>query len=147
MYLGPIYIPFSLDLLSVALGFILGCLFWWFLGNLRPVFEQMGASARERREEKRSRTSTPAEDSYRKLTYRRVQGMHLAASLFSLDEIIRPVRLVARRRSSNRECLPTPMTSSAPVCRISRPGRNWLPTYHAQSLTLGQALMGGMTWC
>ena len=42
-----------------------------------------------------TRRTSGLEDNHRRLTLRRAQGMHLAASLFSLDEILQEPRLIA----------------------------------------------------
>ena len=85
----------SLDLLSFAVGFGVGILFVWLLGRVRPLLKQMGENRQEHREAARTRRTSGLEDNHRRVTLRRAQGMHLASSLFSLDEIIQEPRLIA----------------------------------------------------
>ena len=81
--------------ISFVLGFVAGVLFTWFLSRVRPLLAQIRESARERREAAQVRRTSGLEDNHRRLTLRRAQGMHLAASLFSLDEILQEPRFLA----------------------------------------------------
>jgi len=84
-----------LDPFSFVIGFAIGILFTWLLGRIRPLFEQWRESAKEQRQAAQVRRTSGLEDNHRRITLRRAQGMHLAASLFSLDEILQEPRLVA----------------------------------------------------
>src|SRR5919106_6514058 len=84
-----------MDPLSFAIGFVAGILFTWLLSRVRPLLAQIRESARERREATQVRRTSGLEDNHRRLTLRRAQGMHLASSLFSLDEILQEPRLLA----------------------------------------------------
>jgi HEAT repeat protein len=144
MYLGPFYLPISFDPLSFALGFVVATLFLWLLGNLRPVFDQMRENSRQSKEEAKARTSTPAEDSYRKIIYRRVQSLHVASSLFSLDEIVQPVHLLAPPPQIEPD-MPPYSEDVVSMCVPYMPSWPELAaTYNAPTLTLSQALGGGM---
>lgn len=80
---------------SFVAGFIAGILFVWLLGRVRPLLQQINQSRKEQREAARVRRTTGLEDNLRRATLRRAQGMHLASSLFSLNEIIQEPRLIA----------------------------------------------------
>src|SRR5678809_991173 len=84
-----------MDPLSFAIGFVAGILFTWLLGRARPLLQQIRAGWSEQREVAQTRRTSGLEDNHRRLTLRRAQGMHLAASLFSLDEILQEPRLLA----------------------------------------------------
>ena len=84
-----------MDFISFVIGFASGVLFTWLLGRVRPLFAQIREGARERREAAQVRRTSGLEDNHRRLTLRRAQGMHLASSLFSLDEILQEPRLMA----------------------------------------------------
>jgi hypothetical protein len=84
-----------LDPFSFGVGFVVGILFTWLLSRIRPLFQQWRESAKEQRELAKVRRTSGLEDNLRRLTLRRAQGMHLAASLFSLDEILQEPRLIA----------------------------------------------------
>src|SRR6266545_3319690 len=83
------------DPFSFLFGFVVGLVFVWLLARLRPLFTQIRASAKEQRETAQVRRTSGLEDNHRRITLRRAQGMHLAASLFSLDEILQEPRLIA----------------------------------------------------
>lgn len=82
-------------LLWFLAGFVVGMLFMWILGRARPLLAQIRESAKEQRQAAQTRRTTGLEDNHRRITLRRAQGMHLASSLFSLDEILQEPRLIA----------------------------------------------------
>src|SRR5512147_1053953 len=84
-----------LDPISFGIGFVVGIVFTWLLSRIRPLFEQWRVSAKEQREAAKVRRTSGLEDNHRRLTLRRAQGMHLAAPLFALDEILQEPRLLA----------------------------------------------------
>jgi HEAT repeat protein len=81
--------------ISFVIGFATGVLFTWLLSRVRPLLVQIREGAKERREAAQVRRTSGLEDNHRRITLRRSQGMHLAASLFSLDEILQEPRLIA----------------------------------------------------
>ena len=84
-----------LDPLSFGVGVLAGILFTWLLGRFRPLWRQWRETAREKRQAAQMKRTSGVEDNHRRLTLRRAQGMHLAAPLFSLDEILQEPRLIA----------------------------------------------------
>lgn len=84
-----------MDTISFVVGFVTGVLFTWLLSRVRPLLAQVRESAKERREAALVRRTSGLEDNHRRLTLRRAQGMHLASSLFSLDDILQEPRLIA----------------------------------------------------
>src|SRR5215207_7757995 len=86
---------FRLEFIYFAAGFAAGILFTWLLGRVRPLLTQVRENAREQREAAKLRRTSGLEDNHRRITLRRAQGMHLASSLFSLDEILQEPRLIA----------------------------------------------------
>src|SRR5215216_5098715 len=84
-----------MDPLSFTIGFVAGIFFTWLLSRSRPLLTQIRANAKEQRQAAQTRRSSGLEDNFRRITLRRAQGMHLAASLFSLDEILQEPRLIA----------------------------------------------------
>src|SRR5688572_19922285 len=85
----------ELNLPSFIAGFIVGILFVWLVGRVRPLLKQLGESRKEQREAARTRRTTGLEDNLRRVTLRRAQGMHLASSMFSLADILQEPRLIA----------------------------------------------------
>ena len=84
-----------IDPFSFFIGAFVGIIFWLMLGRARPLFAQIRENFKEQREVAKVRRSSGLEDNHRRITLRRAQGMHLAASLFSLDEILQEPRLMA----------------------------------------------------
>jgi HEAT repeat protein len=84
-----------MDPLSFAIGFVAGVLFTWLLSRSRPLLTQIRENAKEQRQAAQTRRTSGLEDNHRRITLRRAQGMHLASSLFSLDEILQEPRLIA----------------------------------------------------
>jgi HEAT repeat protein len=80
---------------AFIIGFLLGVAATILVGRVRPLLRQIRENARERREEAKIRRTSGLEDNHRRLTLRRAQGMHLAAPLFALDEILQEPKLIA----------------------------------------------------
>jgi len=87
----------NLDNFSFFLGVILTSLVWWVIFLLRPAFQQMRANARLKQAGKteKAHAFNAVEERYRQNVLRQAQGLHLAAPLFSLDEILEPSQLLA----------------------------------------------------
>ena len=73
---------------SFFLGFVSASIFWLLISRARPLWNEMRANLKEQREAAESRKTNTVEENHRRITLRRAQGMHLAAQLFALDEII-----------------------------------------------------------
>jgi HEAT repeat protein len=133
------------DTFSFVLGLILASLGWWVYSILRPAFHQMRSSFQAKHAEKNDTTKKEAalEERYRQRVLLHAQGLHLAAPLFSLDEIIQPPMLLAP---------PPRVVPGAPPYNedIFDTTFPYLPDwpelaaiYHCSGLTLSQALSGG----
>lgn len=86
---------FRLDRPSFWLGFIAGSLLWWVLLRLRPVLGRLFSDMRSRIQATRSELQTGVEIRHRNDTLRLAQRMHLAAPLFSLEEVLILPRVMA----------------------------------------------------
>ena len=87
----------NLDNFSFWLGVVLTSLVWWVISMLRPAFQQIRANARLKQAEKKEKAHAlnAVEERYRQSLLLHAQGLHLAAPLFSLDEVLEPSRLLA----------------------------------------------------
>ncbi len=85
----------GIDSLSFWVGFIAASAFWLLLGWARPLLKQIREGWQNRREEKAMRGTSNIEENHRQTVLKYAQGMHLAAPLFSLDEVILPPSLIA----------------------------------------------------
>jgi hypothetical protein len=134
----------NIDTFSFWLGVILASLSWWVISMLRPAFQHMRAMVQTKQAEKKEKihASNGVEERYRQSVLQHAQGLHLAAPLFSLDEIIEPPTLLAP---------PPRVEPDAPLISedIVAAAVPYIPAwpelaaiYHAPTLTLAQALSG-----
>jgi HEAT repeat protein len=85
----------TVDRLSFWLGFLAASLLWWIFLRIRPLFPQWREQIRQNIDTISQRNLSGVEEYLRRETLRRAQRQHLAARLFSLDEIlIQPKLLV-----------------------------------------------------
>ncbi|HET7143642.1 MAG TPA: HEAT repeat domain-containing protein, partial [Anaerolineales bacterium] len=132
----------EVDPLSFIVGFIFASAFWWLLARVRPIWAEIRANIKENREEAQTRKTSSVEENHRRITLRRAQGMHLAAQLFALDEIIQEPLLIIPPQTVE----PGISVKFEDVISQTLP---YLPSwpeiaaaYHAPTLTLPQALSG-----
>jgi hypothetical protein len=133
---------FGFDNYSFIAGFIAASVFWLLVTRARPLWNEMRAGMKEQREATHARKSSGVEDNHRRVTLRKAQGMHLAAPLFALDEILQTPLLIA----------PPPVIEPGtppPFEDVISQTVPYLPTwpeipstYGVQSLTIPQALAG-----
>lgn len=83
------------DRVSFWLGFLAASLFWLLMAWLRPAFAQLSEKLRLQARTSRQERTLNDEIRLGNDTLRMLQGWHLAAILFSLDELLVPPRLLA----------------------------------------------------
>jgi HEAT repeat protein len=134
----------SLNPLSFLVGFITATIFWWLMGRMQPLWREIREGMARRREEAKTRRSTGVEENYRRTTLRRAQGMHLAAPLFALDEIIETPRLLAppARQEPGQPFITQDITARTIPYMPSWP--ELAAIYHAPTMSLPQTLGGGV---
>ncbi len=135
---------FALDPISFLIGFISATIFWFIVSRARPAIEELRETMKARREEAQARKTSSIEENHRRATLRRAQGMHLAAQLFALDEILQEPLLLAPPQRVEPGIPPKfedVVTQTLP----------YLPTwpeiaavYQPQTLTLPQAISGNV---
>ena len=86
---------FAVDAISFWIGFIAASAFWFMVRAARPLIAQIRENWKKSREESAMRNASGIEETHRQTVLKNAQGMHLAAPLFALDEIILPPRLIA----------------------------------------------------
>ena len=79
---------FNFDRISFWLGFIAASLLWWVFSRVRPMFPEWREQVRQTINLLSQRNLSGVEEYLRRETLRRAQRQHLAAPLFSLDEIL-----------------------------------------------------------
>ena len=136
----------DINTLSFWLGIILASFFWWIVSMLRPAIKNILETSRIRKDEKDKKekvhTTSIVEERYRQSVLRQAQGLHLAAPLFSLDEIIEPPALLAPPPRIEPGA-PLPYEDIASTTVPYLPAWPELGSfYNAPTLTLAQALSG-----
>jgi hypothetical protein len=139
------YIPIPpIEPISFWVGFLAGILLVWLFGKIKNLLSQTTTRWREQQEAAQIRRSSSLEEHHRQNTLRLAQGMHLAAPLFSLDEILIPPRLLAPPAYT----VPGEPPPPEDIVTYSLP---YLPAwpelasvYQAPTLSLEEALSGGV---
>ena len=92
----PDLLHLRVDGISFLLGVVTGTLFWVLFGQFRKnLYPYLLSYAKRQIQAFRDRNFIGAEVALRQEALRRAQRSHLAAPLFSLDEILIPPKLVA----------------------------------------------------
>jgi HEAT repeat protein len=138
-------LPFGLviDPSSFVFGLLIATIFWWVIARARPLWRELGENLAHRREEAQTRRMSTVEQDHRRITLRRAQGMHLAAPLFALDEILIEPRLLAPAPRVE----PGSAVGTEDAVTLTLPYMPAWPElaaiYGAPTFTLGEALSGG----
>ena len=135
---------FALDPISFLIGFITATIFWFIVSRARPLIEEFRENLKARREEAQARKTTSIEENHRRATLRRAQGMHLAAQLFALDEILQEPLLLAPPQRVEPGITPKfedIITQTLPYL-LTWP--EIAAVYQPQTLTLPQAISGNV---
>jgi len=132
-----------LDPLSFGVGVIVGILFVWLLGRIRPLWQQWRMNAREQHQTAQMKRQSGLEDNHRRVTLRRAQGMHLAAPLFSLDEILQEPRLIAPPARVEPGVIGIQEDIISQTLPYMPSWPELAAIYHAPTLSLTEAVAGG----
>jgi len=85
----------NIDRLSFWIGFVTATVFWVLIRFLLPWFKKLWKELLKGVQSARQGLQTSAEQRHRNDTLKYVQGLHLASSFFSLDEVLIQPRLLA----------------------------------------------------
>lgn len=132
-----------LDPISFGVGFVVGIAFTWLLSRIRPLWAQWRQGLKEQREAAKVRRTTGLEDNLRRITLRRAQGMHLAASLFSLNEILQEPCLIAPPARVEPGVIPIQEDIISQTLPYMPAWPELAATYRAASLSVTEAIAGG----
>lgn len=102
----------------------------------------MRANLKEQREAAESRKTNTVEENHRRITLRRAQGMHLAAQLFALDEIIQEPMVIAPMQNVDPGMPPKFEDIVSQTLPYLPAWPEIAAVYRPQTLTLAQALAG-----
>jgi len=135
---------FQLDRTSFWLGFVAGSLVWWILGQLRPQVRRLWQALKERSQNARQELQAGTEVHHRNDTIRLAQGWHLAAPLFSLDEILIKPRVLAPPPPVEPNLTP-PLSDITELALPYMPDAPELAAiYGAPTLLLAEAMQDGL---
>ena len=134
----------NLDNFSFWLGVVLSSLVWWVTSMLRPAFKQIRANGQLKQAANKAKAHAfnAVEEHYRQNVLYYAQGLHLAAPLFSLDEILVPSQLLApppRVEPGNSPYIEDIVESTVPYLPL------WpelAAIYKAPTISLSEALSG-----
>lgn len=135
---------FRFDAISFFIGMAVATVVWWVIVLARPMLEQLLEANRTKQKERALQASSGLEEAHRKIVYKQTQGMHLAASLFALDEIVEPTRLLAPPAFNDPKSAP----HRQDLVEQALPYLPGYPEvgaiYGAKTLSIPEALSGGM---
>jgi len=136
-----LFLP-HIDQISFWVGFILANLVWLFVKLIRPIFEQILHNFKEARRTSKNRTVSLVEEHYLSNVYLLTQRLHLASSLFSLDEILIIPKLLAPppRISPDEPIFPNDFVEDLVPYLPSWPEVG--ATFKSPTLSIAQALSG-----
>jgi hypothetical protein len=135
-----------IDRISFWIGVAFATAFWWVLAALHPLLQLAIQSLNARRKEKKGkvRTASAIEERYRQMILQQAQGYHLAAPLFSLEEILIPPRLLLPPMHP----APGKPALAEDIVSLTLPYMPDWPElasiYNAPTLSIPQALAGGI---
>ena len=132
-----------IDSTSFWVGAAAASVFWLLLGWARPLLKEMRENWQKNREEVAMRRSSNIEEHHRQAVLKKAQGMHLAAPLFSLEEIIIPPSLVAppQQREPGGDTLAQDQTNLTIPYLLQ--DSMLASFYRAESFSLAEALSAG----
>jgi len=134
---------FRFDTFSFFMGMIVATLIWWMVTIMRPLFERILEFIKYKQKEYAQKKNSGLRGAYLKILFRQTQEMHIASSLFALDEIVQTPRLLAP---------PIIFDPGSSHCHINIVEQSvpYLPEfpeldvfYSYPTLTLPEALQGG----
>ncbi len=133
-----------IDWFSFWVGAAVATVVWWVSLLARPLLSQLLETRRAQLKNRQVQPAARMEETHRRVVYRQAQGMHIAASLFALDEIVETPRLLAPPPAIEPD-------APLPIEDIVDRAVPYLPAwpevaaaYNGQTLSLPQVLAGGM---
>jgi|CXWL01.1.fsa_nt_gi HEAT repeat protein len=127
---------------SFFLGFVSATIFWLLATRARPLWAEMRANLKEQREAAEGRKTNTVEENHRRITLRRAQGMHLAAQLFALDEVLQEPSVLSPMQNVEPGTPPKFEDVISQTLPYLPAWPEIAAVYQPQTLTLAQALAG-----
>lgn len=128
------------DQLSFFLGIIAASLFWWVISRIKFEFPKVAQFFRQRIEAFRNKYFAGMDAYIRTEMYKYTQSIHLARSLFPLDKIIIPPRLLANSFLSEKPDFPVPDSIAKQVIPYTPDLPDLASVYPYPVISLAEAL-------
>jgi HEAT repeat protein len=125
------------------IGFAAGCLFWWFQIRFRRALPDIRKRIIALIQAMRHGLTANTEARFKNDTLRYAQGMHLAAPLFSLDEILVKPRLLTPAFDFQQEDLTLDSDQAGPGIPYLPDWPALAASYHEPEISLPESLNGG----
>ncbi len=129
--------------ISFWAGFLAATLFWWLLRLLQPALKIGWQTLKKSFQSARQGLLTDTEQRHRNSTLQYVQSLHLAAPLFSLDEILIPPKLYAPPPVFDPHAAPPEEDVISMTIPFAPDWPEMASVYGANSFSLATALQGG----
>jgi HEAT repeat protein len=133
----------QINAISFWAGFLAATLFWWLLKLLNPALKKGWQNLKKSFQAARQGLLTDTEQRHRTTTLAYVQSLHLAAPLFSLDEIIIPPKLYAPPPVIDPHGAPPDEDTISLTIPFAPDWPEMASVYGAKSFKLSEALQGG----
>ncbi|OGO22192.1 MAG: hypothetical protein A2Y54_05405 [Chloroflexi bacterium RBG_16_51_16] len=133
----------NIDPYTFIIAILIATIFWWLLSKARPLWSEARKSLAQRSATAQARRSSTIEQNYRRITFRRAQAMHLAASIFPLNDILTEPLLITPPVSLDPGVPPIAddlVTQTVPYLPA---WTELAAVYKTAALTVDQALQGG----
>lgn len=135
---------FDFDRLSFWLGFIAASLVWWLISRIRPLVPGWIEQLRQTIETINQRNLAGVEYYLRQETLQRAQRQHLAAPIFSLDDIlIQPTLMIPPSREDPTAPEPPAQSIAGQVVPYLPDWPELVAPFGVPTLTPAQALQSG----
>ncbi len=132
-----------IDRLSFWVGFVTALLLWWFIVKLWPYLFTLGQKTWAQVKSAQRGLQASIQQRHRADTLKHIQGLHLAAPLFALDEIIVPPRLLAPPAPVQPGTEPFSPEIASVIIPFMPDQPEFASVFGAHTLTPEEALSGG----
>jgi len=134
----------NLNFIWFLIGVATATVFWFLWERMRPLWGEMRTNLKKSREVVKIHRVSRVEENHRRTTLRRAQGMHFAAPLFALNDIITTPRLLLPppRVEPGKPPLTEDIVSQTIPYMPSWP--ELAAIYHAPTLELAQVVGNGI---
>jgi len=95
-----IFNNFKFDAFSFIIGLVAGSLFWYIVSKLKQLYPEIRNLIQDQIKLLKKNRLADIEEEYRKSVYLKAQRWHLSSTIFSLDEIVIPPKVIVENNVS-----------------------------------------------